>query len=220
MRFYQCLLVARVTVVRALILERPLDVGDTAVAVADEMAHRFIRPHAVIWADPWYRTGKALVVEHDNGETALIDLAQVGGRLAIDGFGGFCTGETIGVDGKQAVYETGRQNAVDQAATVGAVADAVEHQLVGSLLDHIGDALHDLRHQRPGERRHQHAEQRRAASRQAGCGDAGDEAMLLHDLHHVLACRRVNVGLVIENAGDGSCRDACKVRDIANGELV
>src|SRR5215469_2007864 len=109
---------------------------------------------------------------------------------------------------------------INQTASIGSMADTIEHQLICGLLDNLGYTLHDVRHERPGQRRHQYAQQRGPPSSQAGSGSAGNILVLIHNVHDALAGHRVYVGLVVQHTRYRSCGYAGEASYVSDSQAA
>src|SRR5579862_2659026 len=111
----------------------------------------------------------------------------------------------IGIDSDQSVYQVRLDDSIDERAPICAVTDAIEHQFIVSLLDDFGDALHNVWHQGPGERRCQRTQQARFAPGETRRRDARYTAMLIHHPQHPLTGLWVYIGLMIEHTRNSCC---------------
>ena len=145
-----------------------------------------------------------LVVDHDDRHTLLIQLGQLVGELARE-------------DGEEPCGQLCGEQMVDDGAAVARqvfVVKCVEDELIGCLLEDLADAAHEIGKDRPGEDRHEHANQTVAPTRESGGGDAGHVAFLRDDAQDALAGLLIDVGPAVHDARYRRGRNPSEVRDV------
>ncbi len=105
-----------------------------------------------------------------------------------------------GIDREQAGGQFRRQDTVDNVDMVvsaNPVVDAVSDQFVVGFTDDFCHSVHYIGDERPCKRRDQYTDKPAASSRQARCGDAADEALLLDNTQNTVSCSWIHIGFMV-----------------------
>src|SRR6266849_1288538 len=161
--------VALIAFMRGQVCRWPADMRNTPVTELDEVPHSHVSARQIINTDRRRRL-HSLVIHNHYWKPLVIETGQHWRGRA-------------GKYGQHTCRQLRRQHAVDYFAMILfaiSVLNAIEHQFITGILEHIGHAAHQFRDERPAKRGDEHPDQLAAATGQSRSSHAGNK--ILDDL--------------------------------------